>query len=378
MPTLHIPSIALTLSLCAAVMAYVPWTMSRDRTQVIPGLSLWVLGVACAALGLFLNALQGIAPDWLARVASNTFILFSVAILGAGADVFQGRPVPWARIFTLAGAALLITALWLYVWDTMRVRLVGVSLLLAIAAGVTSRAFARERREHFRPASLVGAVPTAVFALLMLARAGEAAFNPASASTHSPTPVNTITYLFGGVLLPSMIAGALMLVNELRAAQLREWVYRDPLTGALNRRAIETRLPGWLEAHAAPAQLALIDGNGFKRVNDELGHEAGDELLRAMVGAIDRVRPSDSLFVRMGGDEFALVCSADADPAAFLTRAGEACLEELKANRPAFAWPRTVFAFGLAAIQTHSASGFGEALRVADRNLALAKRSLAG
>lgn len=378
MPALHIPSIALTLSLCSAVMAYVLWTMSRDRTQVIPGLSLWVLGVASAALGLGLNALQGLAPDWLSRVASNTIILLAVASLGAGADVFQGRPVPRARIITLAGAAVLVTALWLYVWDVPRVRLVGMSLLLAIAAAVTSRAFARERREHFRLASLVGAVPTAVFALLMLARAIESAFNPAISSTHSPTPVNTVTYLFGGVLLLSMIAGALMLVNELRAAQLREWVYRDPLTGALNRRGIETRLPGWLEANPAPAQLALIDGNGFKRVNDELGHETGDELLCAVVRAIDRVRPSDSLFVRMGGDEFALVCRADADPAALLTRAGEVCLEELKAKRPAFAWPQTVFAFGLAAIQPHCASGFREALRVADRNLALAKRSVTG
>jgi diguanylate cyclase (GGDEF)-like protein len=51
----------------------------------------------------------------------------------------------------------------------------------------------------------------------------------------------------------------------------------------------------------------LIDIDHFKAVNDRLGHEAGDQVLRAVANVIQRCRPQDSLAVRLGGEEFALL-----------------------------------------------------------------------
>lgn len=77
----------------------------------------------------------------------------------------------------------------------------------------------------------------------------------------------------------------------------------DPLTGLLNRRAFLDRAIGRTE----PQRLLLIDIDRFKAINDYLGHDAGDEVLRRVADAIQTCRPPESLAVRLGGEEFALL-----------------------------------------------------------------------
>jgi diguanylate cyclase (GGDEF)-like protein len=68
--------------------------------------------------------------------------------------------------------------------------------------------------------------------------------------------------------------------------------------------------------------LAFVDVDGLKRVNDERGHAAGDELLRAVASSIMRYLRSYDVIVRVGGDEF--VCSLSAeDEAAVRSRFDE-------------------------------------------------------
>lgn len=77
----------------------------------------------------------------------------------------------------------------------------------------------------------------------------------------------------------------------------------DPLTGLMNRRAFIDLAIG----RTGRYRLMLIDIDHFKAVNDRLGHEAGDQVLRAVANVIQRCRPQDSLAVRLGGEEFALL-----------------------------------------------------------------------
>src|SRR4051794_14804112 len=83
----------------------------------------------------------------------------------------------------------------------------------------------------------------------------------------------------------------------------------DALTGLLNRRAYEERLA--VEAarstrYGHPLALAIFDLDGFKGVNDRLGHPAGDAVLQGVAEAINSSRLTDDAF-RIGGDEFALL-----------------------------------------------------------------------
>jgi len=87
----------------------------------------------------------------------------------------------------------------------------------------------------------------------------------------------------------------------------------DSLTGLFNRRAFEERVSRSLSSKRAgdlPMSLLFIDLDYFKRVNDNAGHAAGDELLRRLAALmLSRIRESD-LLARLGGDEFGIMLTA--------------------------------------------------------------------
>ena len=115
------------------------------------------------------------------------------------------------------------------------------------------------------------------------------------------------------VVVPAVItllAVGVRLVMALREAQRSAEALRlsqtDDLTGLPNRRAVVGRLEQVLAEPDAVA-LILLDLDGFKEVNDSMGHAAGDSLLRAVASRLRYIMPKRSLVARLGGDEFALV-----------------------------------------------------------------------
>jgi diguanylate cyclase (GGDEF)-like protein len=100
-----------------------------------------------------------------------------------------------------------------------------------------------------------------------------------------------------------------LIAAHLSHANLYETESRDALTGLPNRRAFEERLPTELARAARsgrPLALVLLDLDGFKGVNDRLGHPAGDEVLRDVARILDASRTADDCF-RIGGDEFVIL-----------------------------------------------------------------------
>jgi diguanylate cyclase (GGDEF)-like protein len=91
---------------------------------------------------------------------------------------------------------------------------------------------------------------------------------------------------------------------------LKDAASRDPLTGLANRRSFFQALEALVEAGEQPAIL-YIDLDGFKAVNDNLGHLAGDAVLRVAARRLASImRPTDEL-ARLGGDEFAVLCNGN-------------------------------------------------------------------
>ncbi len=73
--------------------------------------------------------------------------------------------------------------------------------------------------------------------------------------------------------------------------------------------------------------MLLLDLNGFKEVNDTLGHAVGDQLLQAIAGRLAAYLPERSMVARLGGDEFAIcVSNADASSALRAAEAVASCL----------------------------------------------------
>lgn len=91
--------------------------------------------------------------------------------------------------------------------------------------------------------------------------------------------------------------------------------YRDTLTGLPNRQWIMeelNRLEEEFEQHNGIAALLFIDLDGFKRINDTLGHEVGDHLLHDVSQRLNRVAGTEDLVARLGGDEFIMLMRFDA------------------------------------------------------------------
>jgi diguanylate cyclase (GGDEF)-like protein len=110
-----------------------------------------------------------------------------------------------------------------------------------------------------------------------------------------------------------LVTVALLVVREAMNSRIRSrlvtWLsteaLRDALTDLPNRRALTTMIRN--VDLTTPWVLLTVDLDGFKEVNDLLGPEAGDELIVAVAGALQRTCPASGVVARIGGDEFGVL-----------------------------------------------------------------------
>ncbi len=116
--------------------------------------------------------------------------------------------------------------------------------------------------------------------------------------------------------LAAIVSGAVSRAR--REDTLEQLAFHDPLTGLLNRRALDERAALLFDVTPGtdlPVTVVVVDINGLKLVNDSLGHSAGDELIRSVARALERQFAPfpGTLLSRVGGDEFtALIAGQDA------------------------------------------------------------------
>lgn len=101
--------------------------------------------------------------------------------------------------------------------------------------------------------------------------------------------------------------------------RMQELALHDALTGLPDRTLLNQRLQHLLEqARGEPVSLMFLDLDQFRKVNEALGHEAGDQLLRQVALRLRAMLPADGIVARLGGDEFVVAarCPAGATDAA--------------------------------------------------------------
>lgn len=111
----------------------------------------------------------------------------------------------------------------------------------------------------------------------------------------------------------AMVANAERLIAEQREKirQLERLSFSDPLTGLMNRRGFESTLLREIAAAGRPPGSAgvvmMVDLDGFKFINDTLGHAAGDAYLCAVAKFLEENCRDADIVGRLGGDEFAII-----------------------------------------------------------------------
>jgi diguanylate cyclase (GGDEF)-like protein len=144
--------------------------------------------------------------------------------------------------------------------------------------------------------------------------------------------ISVIAFDEGVVGFIAIAAAALLVVQALGTLEFVErlldersrWAATDALTGAYNRRQLDTDLPV-LAARAQrggdPLTAMLLDIDRFKEVNDFRGHAVGDVVLQGVAGAVTGELRAGDVFFRIGGDEFMILVPTTA-PTQALALAG--------------------------------------------------------
>jgi diguanylate cyclase (GGDEF)-like protein len=161
---------------------------------------------------------------------------------------------------------------------------------------------------------------------------------------------------------------------ERNNSRLKEFSFKDEVTGLYNRRFFTIRLEEEVSRHrrfSHPVSVVLLDLDGFKEINDQLGHTAGDETLREIAHLLLKHSRGINVIARYGGDEFAvlLVETSKAGARLYADR-----IRQVVATYPFSHGNRITASFGVASVPEDVEAATAEIMRSADEALYAAKR----
>ena len=341
---------ALYLGMLLALAAYnfLLWLVLRDRTFLL--YVIFVLGIGVGIASIYGFAGQFLWPDWVEW--SNRALSTGIAISGIVGPLFtrafldtRRRAPRWHR-WLGAVAWLHVAVLFVALFAPLRIgmqtmsttTMLGCAAMLGCGIACAVRGVPGARLfvlawavlllggvlmalRNFgllptNPLTLYGMQIGSALEMLLLSFALAARFNQlkrekeqAQAETLSSQQRLVQTLQQQERVLEERVAErteALAAANS----RLSELALHDPLTGLANRAALYARLEQALDEasiHARPLGVLMVDLDGFKSVNDRLGHEAGDRLLVAVAERLVRSARFNDLVARLGGDEFVLL-----------------------------------------------------------------------
>jgi diguanylate cyclase len=234
----------------------------------------------------WLDAAMGASSSAGVAVACGASPLAAVGVgaVTGGFALCRWRP-GWVVLLALAGLAGLAAGPWL-----------AAPAAAAMAAAAWVHQPAPKPGPDFSPVVLTILLVFATAALTLLTVGQFATIDPVA------TALATVTVLTG------MARAGLTVIERLRLS--RTQARTDDLTGLGNRRhLVDTLHTTIATASANGTELALlvIDLDGFKELNDTLGHHAGDEVLREIGPRLKDLLRDDDTLARLGGDEFAVI-----------------------------------------------------------------------
>lgn len=277
-----------------------------------PGIAEWFGANLAVVLALPLILLRGNIPDSLSVVVANVVLALGGAAYYAGCARFLGRRPQWPILLAGVAAVGVAVIYWRYAVDSIPMRVFSTTLFSA--AFCTALVWMLLRHSPAgRPTYpyRVTAVIAFVFGACQLVRGIYfLTLDAASSPSMFATAGSVLLLVVAAAIMPILSMSAMLMVHDALLADARDAANRDFLTGALSRQGFEAlarRHVGRVQRHAGPLALLILDLDHFKRINDTLGHAAGDAVLRAFVQmAQAQLRPTDVLG-RIGGEEFALL-----------------------------------------------------------------------
>jgi diguanylate cyclase (GGDEF)-like protein len=356
--------------------------MIRDRLYAAFALDIGAVALLIAALSGHVHQLgvsdQPLFADRFTGMAIIVQALAGIIFVSLLLDLRRLLPRVGQILRGLAAAAVVLAVCW---WTPLAGWLSGLSWTLAGAAAAVSlggAAILARRGDRAARIYLVAyAAQTAGAAIHFAQLAGLVSHR--GALSHAFMAGATVAVVLFSLAVADRIRRlhAELTARRLAEARLRDLALSDPLTGLANRAQLDQRLTQALERQAGGGHgfaVILVDLDGFKEINDQLGHAAGDDLLRQLAYRLRQTMRAGDCAARFGGDEFVLLAEgvSGPEPASLVAaKIGAALLEPIALE----AGPVTLGgSVGIALCPTHGTTA--EALlAAADAAMYAAKRS---
>lgn len=260
-------------------------------------------------VGALLVALRGNVPDALSIVGGNMFVVFGYVALFVSLARFFGARLSQIYIqlaLTVAGFAAMLEFGWLHPASDKRLLAYSI-VLLAQQAHIAVFTARRERRRAHAAASM--AVMLALLAFMNIFRIATILLEGVPQDYLKVQGGLVWMVLINTALQCGAIVAYVWMTASLLRGDLAHQAATDPLTGLLNRRALDRAAAQVLANCTAgrPVSAIVIDLNDFKVVNDSFGHGCGDAALSAVARALSLGLRHSDFVGRMGGDEFVAI-----------------------------------------------------------------------
>ena len=297
---------ALVLLVAGGAMVFIALSYRR-----VPGFL--SCGYGCLMLGMAMGTilLRLIIPGKAVIFASDVLLGISAKYFVDGMRIFRGKPrLSLSASLVLGTVFLSGIAYWLFLEERQSMRTALVSVLFAAVLFESGWIMIRQPPPKDRAIYWWMGSTFLLNSLCLLIRAYAAGFNFTSGRLFGEGPVELITLI--AVNFGALVCGFGMLTasNMRFIREIEELALNDPLTQLPNRRFFEERfLEAGRRASRTGRRLALIymDVDGFKQINDSLGHSAGDAVLKSVAQRIAAASRESDCVARLGGDEFVLL-----------------------------------------------------------------------
>lgn len=286
-------------------------------------------GFVATGVGTVMVALRGDIPSFLSVEAGNALALSAFGFWLAGLLSFEQRKTAgWIAIPALLWVAGMFIA-------PIRESMVSRILLYHACAATGYFMLAGVLLASKARASLSRRVLAAIFILQAFSGALVASIViPINVTAPNAIPL-TAALAFSGILgFTVIIMISAKIIMEDTETRLHRLAMTDHLTGVLNRRGLLEEFEHIKKRSPTSSQyvaLVLFDIDHFKKINDRYGHQSGDAVLVHFCNLAQHVIGDRGLFVRMGGEEFALVAEVDS-PSSTVTLA-EAIRSNLRLSK---------------------------------------------
>jgi diguanylate cyclase (GGDEF)-like protein len=265
------------------------------------------------AVTLVLMALRGTVPTPLTRIAPNLLLLAAVAVLTRGVYAFWSAYLPNKR-FYLPVAIAVVAIVWFGAVVPHDAARVGAVVLATVwlVGGLIWHTYAPTREEFGQSAAIAISATGALVFVVMCWRSTLVLLTnlPSNLNEESVGSEFGLYLVLLVVTAPNLMYANFVAIRILRRSELA--AQSDGLTGLLNHHTFMERADAhWALRHGQEITGAAIaiDLDYFKRINDEHGHIAGDEVLRSFAEILRGTFGKSHIVGRTGGEEFIVIHS---------------------------------------------------------------------